>query len=150
MAAIYSHLLHDSFTQHAARPALMHGQGTSYADLTARAPRGRAGCNRWAFRKGTRRPVYREQAVLLFGHLSALFAGAVSLPLNPRFAREELRFFLKDSGARIAIVGPEPATSIEPLRQLRRPCMPSSPMSRCSMPPRAPSAPTPLTPMIRA
>jgi malonyl-CoA/methylmalonyl-CoA synthetase len=31
----------------------------------------------------------------------------VSLPLNPRFTREELRFFLADSGARLAVVGRE-------------------------------------------
>ena len=39
-----------------------------------------------------------EQGVI---DLAALYAGCVALPLNPRFTREELRFFLSDSGARV-------------------------------------------------
>ncbi len=41
----------------------------------------------------------------LVAHLGTLFAGAVSLPLNPRFTRDELRFFLADSGARAVVAG---------------------------------------------
>jgi malonyl-CoA/methylmalonyl-CoA synthetase len=44
---------------------------------------------------------------LLFAHLGVLFGGGVSLPLNPRFTREELRYFLTDSEASVAVIGPE-------------------------------------------
>ena len=40
-----------------------------------------------------------EKRAFLAAHLGTLYAGAVSLPLNPRFTREELRYFLADSGA---------------------------------------------------
>jgi malonyl-CoA/methylmalonyl-CoA synthetase len=38
-------------------------------------------------------------------HLGTLYAGAVSLPLNPRFTPEELHYFLDDSGARVVFAG---------------------------------------------
>ena len=41
-----------------------------------------------------------DKRSFLMAHLGTLYAAAVSLPLNPRFTREELRFFLADSGAR--------------------------------------------------
>src|SRR5262249_10133756 len=49
-------------------------------------------------------------------HLATLYAGAVSLPLNPRFTREELRFFLSDSGARIAVVDENARPVVESLQ----------------------------------
>jgi malonyl-CoA/methylmalonyl-CoA synthetase len=41
----------------------------------------------------------------LGAHLGALYAGAVSLPLNPRFTQDELRYFLEDSGAKAVVAG---------------------------------------------
>jgi len=46
-----------------------------------------------------------EKLRFLGAHLGALYAGAVSLPLNPRFTREELRYFLEDSAARVVVAG---------------------------------------------
>ena len=43
----------------------------------------------------------------LMAHLGTLFAGAVSLPLNPRMTRDELRYLLEDSGARMVVAGDE-------------------------------------------
>ena len=40
-----------------------------------------------------------EKRPFLAAHLGAMYAGAVALPLNPRFTRDELRYFLADSGA---------------------------------------------------
>jgi malonyl-CoA/methylmalonyl-CoA synthetase len=51
----------------------------------------------------------------LVAHLGTVFAGAVSLPLNPRFPREDMRFFLNDSGARVAVVGAENRALVEEL-----------------------------------
>ncbi len=57
-----------------------------------------------------------EKPAFLPAHLGTLYAGAVSLPLNPRFTREELRFFLVDSGARVVVAGDEQYPVIESLR----------------------------------
>ena len=57
-----------------------------------------------------------EKLPFLVAHLGAIYAGGVSLPLNPRFTRDELRFFLADSEARVAVAGEEQMTVIESLR----------------------------------
>src|SRR5271168_4103299 len=48
-----------------------------------------------------------EKPAFLTAHLGALYAAAVSLPLNPRLTRDELRYFLSDSGARVVVAGDE-------------------------------------------
>src|ERR1700722_1123170 len=98
--------LQDTFAKQAARAALCHEQRVfSFGDLTIRARKG----DRVALCTANKR-------ASVFGHLAALFAGAVSLPLNPCFTREELRFFLQDSGARVAIVGDEASALVGSLR----------------------------------
>ena len=57
-----------------------------------------------------------EKLPFLAAHLGTLFAGAVSLPLNPRLTREELRYFLQDSGARAVVAGDDQCPVIESLR----------------------------------
>jgi len=52
----------------------------------------------------------------LFAYLSTLFAGAVSLPVNPRFTKEELRYFLADSEACVAAVDNERYPFVDELR----------------------------------
>lgn len=117
MAASFLHLLEDSFNRHAARPALQHGSRTyTYSDLTARAREGAGWLQSLGVRPGDRLVLCTaSKPAFLFGHLAALFAGAITVPLNPRFTRDELRFFLLDSGAKIAIVGAEPGALIQPL-----------------------------------
>src|ERR1019366_1538365 len=44
---------------------------------------------------------------------------AVSLPLNPRFTREELRFFLTDSGTRAVVAGREEWNVFNAVREER-------------------------------
>jgi malonyl-CoA/methylmalonyl-CoA synthetase len=46
-----------------------------------------------------------EKLPFLVAHLGTLYAGGISLPLNPRFTRDELRYFLTDSAARVVIAG---------------------------------------------
>jgi malonyl-CoA/methylmalonyl-CoA synthetase len=57
-----------------------------------------------------------EKRPFLAAHLGALYAGAMALPLNPRFTREELRYFLADSGAAAAVVGAAQRPLVESLR----------------------------------
>ena len=57
-----------------------------------------------------------ERPRFLMAHLGAMFAGAVSLPLNPRMTRDELRYFLEDSGARAVVCGDEERPTIDSLQ----------------------------------
>jgi len=57
-----------------------------------------------------------EKLPFLAAHLGTLYAAAVSLPLNPRLTREELRYFLEDSGARVVVAGTDQRPLIESLR----------------------------------
>ncbi len=52
----------------------------------------------------------------LAAHLGTLEAGAVSLPLNPRLTRDELRYYLRDSGARVVVAGRDQQPVIDSLR----------------------------------
>jgi malonyl-CoA/methylmalonyl-CoA synthetase len=52
----------------------------------------------------------------LSAHLGALFAGAVSLPTNPKLTRDEMHYVLADSGARVAVVDRESRPQVEGLR----------------------------------
>src|SRR5262249_39222805 len=90
------------------RPALIHNELTcSYAEIDRRARR----CAGWLQGLGVERGdrvvvATAEKLAFLAAHLGAIYAGAASLPLNPRFTRDELRYFLADSAARVAVVGP--------------------------------------------
>jgi malonyl-CoA/methylmalonyl-CoA synthetase len=57
-----------------------------------------------------------EKRPFLAAHLGAIFAGAVALPANPKFTRDEMRHVLADSGARVAVVGREARPVVESLR----------------------------------
>jgi malonyl-CoA/methylmalonyl-CoA synthetase len=57
-----------------------------------------------------------EKRPFLAAHLGAIFAGAIALPVNPKFTRDEMRHVLADSGARIAVVGREARPVVESLR----------------------------------
>ena len=118
MVATFFSALHDTFAKHAGRRAIVHQhRDITYADLAIHAREG-AG---WLQSLGVKR---RDCVALLTpnklafvrAHLATVAAGAVTLPLNPRFTREELRFFLEDSGARVAVVSDEVRPIVESLR----------------------------------
>lgn len=110
--SMVGHFLNDlrsSLAAHGARTALKYGErGWTYAELA------RAGesCAAWLQGQGLARGdrvalVTPSKLPFLIGHLGVFLAGGVPLPLNPRFTREELRYFLSDSGARLVIAGQE-------------------------------------------
>lgn len=149
MSATFLDTLRTTFREHAARPAVVHGGKTwTYGELeaaaTAAAARLRAAA---AVAPGDRVVLCTADKIgFLRQHLGALFAGAVSLPLNPRFTREELRFFLADSGAAAAMVGPETAPIIESLRgdlPNLRAVLPAGPCVDKTVEPYRPVAPQP-------
>jgi malonyl-CoA/methylmalonyl-CoA synthetase len=101
--------LRASFLAHAGRCALRHGdRAWTYAELDRAAQRCAAWLQGLGIAAGDRALLLTPNKLpFLIGHLGALFAGAVPLPLNPRFTREELRYFFTDSGARLVIAGAE-------------------------------------------
>jgi malonyl-CoA/methylmalonyl-CoA synthetase len=93
------------------------GLSFTYGDLLTRACAGARWLQSLGIVRGDRVVLCTgNKPAFLLGHLATLFAGAVTLPLNPRFTREELRYFVSDSGARGAIVGDEAAPILESLR----------------------------------
>jgi malonyl-CoA/methylmalonyl-CoA synthetase len=114
----FLHALHETFRKHAARRALVHQQRTlTYGDLLAHAHEGAGWMQSLGVKPGDRVVLCTaNKAAFLFAHLAALSAGAVTVPLNSRFTREELRFFLTDSGARVAIVGEDSAPIVAALK----------------------------------
>jgi malonyl-CoA/methylmalonyl-CoA synthetase len=102
----------------AAQPAVIHRDRTfTYGDLDDRARRAAAWLQGLGVAPGDRVVLCTsEKLPFLVAHLGALYAGAVSVPVNPRFPREELRYVLADSGARAAVVGDEQRPILEELR----------------------------------
>jgi malonyl-CoA/methylmalonyl-CoA synthetase len=114
----FLHALQTTFREQTSRPALVHeGLTWTYGELEARARDGATRLQSLGVAVGDRVVLCTSnKAAFLLAHLATLWAGAISLPLNPRFTRAELRFFLSDSGARIAIAGDEARPLLESLR----------------------------------
>jgi malonyl-CoA/methylmalonyl-CoA synthetase len=111
-ALVEPHFLNElraTFAGRAGQPALVHhGRTWSFADLEAQVRRGAALLQSLGLEPGDRVALWTTARLpFLIAHLSVLCAGGVSLPLNPRFTPEEIRHFLTDSGARLAVAGPE-------------------------------------------
>jgi malonyl-CoA/methylmalonyl-CoA synthetase len=86
------------------------GRGISFAELETRASRFAGKLQQLGIGRGDRVALCTsDKLAFLTAHLGTLFAGAISLPLNPRFTADELRFFVTDSGSRVAVAGPEQA-----------------------------------------
>jgi malonyl-CoA/methylmalonyl-CoA synthetase len=100
------------------RPALIYRERAySFAELDERA----RSCAGWLQGLGVERGdrvavAASEKLPFLAAHLGAIYAGACSLPLNPRFTRDELVYFLADSAARVAIVEQGLRPVVEELR----------------------------------
>jgi malonyl-CoA/methylmalonyl-CoA synthetase len=114
------HFLSDlraSFSRHASCAALSYrGKEWTYRELEAAVERCAAWMQSLGVAAGDRVVLFTpEKLPFLIGHLGAIFAGAVPLPLNPRFTREEMRYFLTDSGAKLVLVGSEQQLMAEPL-----------------------------------
>jgi malonyl-CoA/methylmalonyl-CoA synthetase len=93
------------------------GRGCTYSELDTLAQRGAARLQSLGVAAGDRVALCTaDKRAFLAAHLATLFAGAVSLPLNPRFTADELRYFLADSGARVAVAGADQRALLEGLR----------------------------------
>ncbi len=112
--------LRATFARQANRPALVVGsQGVTltFGDLDALACRGAARLQAEGVAVGDCVAlVTAEKPLFLAAYLGVLYSGAVALPLNPRFTRDELGYFLADSGAVVAVVGGAQGPIVESLR----------------------------------
>src|SRR6516225_4335007 len=115
MSAPFLDQLRSICATRAAYPAIVHRDRVySYGELDHMAEQSAAWLQSLGLEKGDRVVLYTsERMPFLAAHLGILYAGGVSLPLNPRFTREEMRYFLEDSGARIAVAGAESRAAIE-------------------------------------
>src|SRR5438132_3246055 len=118
MADHFLHCLRSTFATHSRRPALIHGERTiSYGELDRRAENFAALLEGEGVGPGNRVVLYTaEKLPFVVAHLGVLYAGAICVPLNPRFMREEMRYFLTDSGARVAVIGEDQRQIMEALR----------------------------------
>ena len=102
-----------------ARPALRHrGREISHAQLNERGRRLAAGLARAGVRRGDRVVVYlqnRPEVVELALACSRL--GALLVPANPLLKSRQLRFILKDSGAKLLVLSASALPSVHDLLQ---------------------------------
>jgi malonyl-CoA/methylmalonyl-CoA synthetase len=110
--------LRATFAARAGRPAILYQDAScTYGDLDAKARRCAAFLRHLGVEPGDRVAIVTSKKLpFLAAHLGALYAGAISLPLNPRFTAWELQYLLQDSGARVAVAGADEQPVIESLR----------------------------------
>src|SRR5580698_940795 len=121
------HFVHDLravFESRAARPAIVHqGRTFTYGELDRQARHFASRLQAAGVAPGDRVALFSEKKLpFLVAHLGVFFAGGVPLPLNPRFTREEMRYFLADSEARAVLAGDGQRGLVESLAaELARP-----------------------------
>src|SRR5437764_2099136 len=110
--------LRATFAARAHQPAILSKDASwTYQDLDAKARRCAARLRRLGVEPGDRVAIVTSaKRSFLAAHLGTLYAAAVSLPLNPRFTAHELRYFLRDSGARAVVAGEDECPVIDGLR----------------------------------
>jgi len=101
-------LLQAQFAHHADRPAITYrDQVITFGQLERAAKRVGAMLQERGLRKGDRVVIFTtEKLPFLITHLGIILSGGVSLPLNAQFTKDEMTYFLNDSGARFAIASP--------------------------------------------
>lgn len=106
------------FVQFANRPAIEHrGRVIAYGELEALVRRAAGWLIQRGLEPGDRVAlVMPDKLPMLIAHLGVQLAGGVSVLLNPRYTRGELRYFLIDCGAALAVAGAEPAAAIAELQ----------------------------------
>ena len=115
------HFLNEIRTTFANRPAAtaidFADESCTFSALEQKAHNSAAWLNGLGVARGDRVLIATaEKKSFLAAHLGAIFAGAVVLPVNPKFTRDEVRHALLDSSARIAIAGREARAVIESLQ----------------------------------
>jgi malonyl-CoA/methylmalonyl-CoA synthetase len=93
------------------------GRAYTYGELGALARNAAALLQACGMGPGERVVVWTvDRFGFLVAHLGVLFGGGISLPLNPKFTREEMRHYLLDSGARVVVTDPAGLSILDSLR----------------------------------
>src|SRR5690242_5444684 len=110
--------LRATFAARAHQPAISYqDRSWTYQDLEVKARRCAARLRRLGAEPGDRVAIVTaEKLPFLTAHLGTLYAAAVSLPLNPKFTPDELRYVLQDSGARFVVADEHELPVIDSLR----------------------------------
>lgn len=105
----FGHELRESFAAHSSRFAVQHrGATITYAELQTMVERAAGWLQHHGVLPGDRVALFTPNKLpFLIAQLGAMWAGGVPLPLNPRFTREEMKYFLNDSGAKVIVCGSE-------------------------------------------
>jgi malonyl-CoA/methylmalonyl-CoA synthetase len=116
--ASFIELLRDQFSLNADKPAIIYqGDILTYAQLEKRAMRVAALLQSRGLEKGERVILYTpDKLPFLIIHLGIILSGGVSLPLNFSFTKDEMRYFLNDSGARFVFAAGEQASIIDQIK----------------------------------
>src|SRR5262245_23335930 len=109
MASHFLNELRATFAARANHTAIVHpGGALTHAEMDRRARQAAALLQRHGMSRGDRVALFTGAKLpFLISQLGVLYGGGIPLPLNPRFTREEMRHFLTDSGARLAVAGEE-------------------------------------------
>jgi malonyl-CoA/methylmalonyl-CoA synthetase len=110
--------LRTTFANRAAHPALLHrGRSYSYEALDRLARHAAALLQDCGMDKGDRVVLWTPARLpFLVAYLGVLYGGGSVLPLNPKSTPAEIRHFLGDSDARLAVAGQEQLAVLETLR----------------------------------
>lgn len=108
-------LLQHQFNQNADRPALIyHNDVLTFAQLETRAKSVGAFLQDKGLERGARVILYTpDKFSFLIIHLGIILSGGVSLPLNFSFTKDEMLFFLNDSGAHFVFASDDQAAVVE-------------------------------------
>src|SRR5262245_37636977 len=110
--------LRATFAARSHQPAVCpQDRSWTFQDLEVKARRCAARLRRLGAEPGDRVAIVTaEKLPFLVAHLGTLSAAAVSLPINPKFTPDELRYVLQDSGARVVVAGEHALPVIDSLR----------------------------------
>jgi malonyl-CoA/methylmalonyl-CoA synthetase len=110
--------LHTIFADRAAHAAVeWRGRAYTYGELERLALAASTLLRGRGMRPGERVAVWTaDRFAFLIAHLGVLLGGGVSLPLNPRFTREEMRHFLADSSSAVVVADAHGVSLLDELR----------------------------------
>ena len=111
-------LLKRQFKENAAKAAIIyHNEVLTFGQLKKEAEKVGAFFQERGLEKGDRVVLYTpEKLPFLIIHLGIILSGGVSLPLNFKFTKDEMTYFLKDSGARFVFVSPKQAVLVKGIK----------------------------------
>ena len=109
--------LRAAFETRSKHAALVYrGHTIAYNELDTRARRCGGHLQELGVASGERVVIFTaEKLPFLVAQLGAMYAGAIPLPLNPRYTREEMRYFLTDSQPRVVVAGADQCRLIDEL-----------------------------------